>query len=107
MLVLEEELHGLLEEDGVDLIMDPDGQVDGDVDLVRRVQSEVAEVAGGVVVVFVGTGELPVAAVLKEHAGEVEDRLLVRQDAGCHIPLIEIVEQVLQLAAGGAPGVGA
>ena len=107
LLVLEKELHGFSEEDRVDPVVDADGQVDGDVDLVRRVQGQIAQMAGGVVVVLVGAGELPVAAVLQKHAGKVEDRLLIRQDARGHVPLIEVVEQVLQLAAGGTPVVGA
>ena len=107
LLVLEEERDGPAEEFRIDLVMEANGQVGRDVELVRRLEREIGEAARTVVVVFVRTRQLPVAAVLQEEAREIEHGLVVGQDARADIAFVERIEQILQLAARAAAVVGA
>ena len=102
LLVFEQVFNGLAEEFGVNFVVHTDRQVAGNVDLIRSIQREIAQVAGRIVIIAVRAAELPIAAVLQKHTGEIEDSFLVGENARLDIPFIERVEQVFQLSAGAA-----
>ena len=78
--------------------MNSDCEVRCDVQLVSSIKGKVAEVACLVIVVLIRSTELPVAAVLEEHACKVEHSLIISQPAHLDVLLIEWIEEVLKLA---------
>ena len=92
MLVLEREFNRPAEENRIQFVVYPYRQVDCCVQFVCSLQCKVAQMAGLVVILFIRSPELPVAAILEEHAGEIENCLLVCQNSIGDIPLVERIE---------------
>ena len=107
LLVFKQIANGLAEEVLVHLVVDTDGQIAGDVDLVGCLQRQVGKFGGHVVALGIGAAQLEVAAVLQIHAGQVEHCVFIGESAEGNVTLVVGQQQLVQLTAGAATVVGA